>query len=183
MHGEVIVLPYARPFERGDKRKDAWVQQVGKRLPAPTLLHGDLYNHLLPRLKTLVGQTMEAARRRVVADQLTSKSGVGAADGGQSERGRGCEVDGHGSGEEGMSLSTISLDPTENSSQEKAEEAFVEIHVQECLYQLYGFDVVADEDLRVPYLSACMPSLLPSGSHSSHALRARSLDVAHNNFC
>jgi len=33
MHEKVILLPHARPHVHGDRRKDAWVQQIGKNHP------------------------------------------------------------------------------------------------------------------------------------------------------
>ena len=168
MHGAVIVLPYARPHSPADHHKDAWVQQAGSKHPRPTLLQDsepDLYRQLVPSMKAMVHLTMQALRARVMrepcrlpsialaSDKTTAlpidSSGVHRCQAGDDEEGVGAAVrstlgsrDEHGRFDDDASTQ----DPCRSPAPDPRLTTYL-VHDQ--LYQVYGFDLVADEDSRV----------------------------------
>ena len=168
MHGAVIALPYARAYSRADRRKDAWVQQAGSKHPRPTLLQDTepaLYRQLVPSMKAMVHLTMQALRARVMREPWRLPSIALASDKTtalpvDSRRVHRCQAggDGEGGGAAGRLIlgsrdehgrfedDASTQDPRHSSAPDPRLQTYL-AHDQ--LYQVYGFDLVADEDSRV----------------------------------
>jgi len=161
----------------------------------PTLLHdghGDLCDTLLPRLRALVEQTMAAARKRASCQQQeASRALVQATETqGDQDAGRrpaqepvqsGDDVAQNGEREGAGPLMCAEGVPGARGDsgakgrrgveceglEEDLDAGIEEIEVDETLYHVYGFDVMADSDLRVWLLEVNSYPAIASGTMSA----------------